>query len=452
VIDRLKRMNFIGFYRNAFRSLSADILSLLTLVALLFVAAVHAENSSSTTDDLSNWQTQLSSTARFNYFTSDNQLNDEHNFFGTTARGKFDADFKEWLSIELDARVTQYNRAQHVLSQTNDSYSHIIGQLTQGYATLKLEDTTLRLGKQIVVWGRADFLNPTDNLTPHNYAVLLPDEADQRFGTVSALLTHHFNQELTFTLFTTPFFEPSQIPLPQGIIEYAEEKPEHTLNHSEFGIRLNRAGDRIDGSLSYFHGYNLQPDLAPLTWATVALSYAEIHVFGMDLATNVGRYGLRMEAAYTRTDDPQGRDPFRRNSFWYYVIGADRSLDDTLTINVQFFGRHISNFTQTTALADPLAQAISDYDALIAQQQDRDSYGMTTRISNSWLNDTVSAEVLLVRNFTRSNSYFKPLLTYAISDRLTASIGAQLYSGRSTTFFGILKDNQYVFTELRYSL
>lgn len=416
------------------------------------VTASHAEKNNSAASDLSNWDTHLSGSGRLDYFTSDNQLSSESNFFGATAQGKFDAAFQQWFDIELEARATDYNRNQRVHSQTSDSESHVIAELTQGYATVKSEDTSLRLGKQIVAWGRADFLNPTDNLTPHNYVVLLPTEADQRFGTVAALLTHHFNQELTLALFTTPFFEPSQIPLPRGVVQYTEDLPGHTLNNTEFGARLSRAGERIDGSVSYFHGYNLQPDLAPLTGANVELNYAEIDVFGMDLATNVGRFGLRMEAAYTTTDDEQGTDPFRRNPFWYYVVGADRAFDTTLNINLQLFGRHICNFTDPTAFTNPLAQAVADYDALIAQQQDRDSYGMTTRISNSWFNDTLGAEILLVRNFTRNNNYIKPLVTYAINDRLTASLGAQLYTGSSDTFFGSLKDNQYVFTELRYSL
>lgn len=428
------------------------LLSPALFLSTLLAVTAHAEDGDSTAGDVSDWHTYFGPSARVNYFSSDNQLNDETGFFGATAQGKFEAEFRDWFGIELDARASQYNHAQIRHSQTSESESHFIAELTQGFATLRSENTTLRLGKQIVVWGRADFLNPTDNLTPHNYAVLLPAEADQRFGTVSALLTQHLNQELTLAIFTTPFFEPSQIPLPRGLVLYAEDKPAHSLGDSELGVRLSRAGDRIDGSLSYFHGYNLQPDLAPLNLTTVELSYAEIDVIGMDLATNLGRLGLRMEAAYTTTDDSDGTDPFRRNAFWYYVVGADRAFDATLNINVQLFGRHISDFTEAALPADPLARLVADYGALLAQQQDRDSYGMTTRISNSWLNDTLSAEILIVRNFTRSNSYIRPLITYAISDRLTGSVGAQLYTGGEATFFGSLEDNQYVYTELRYSL
>jgi len=440
---------------NGYRRNLIWLLCISALASPAFVAV--AENSDSPVDEPSNWYTHLGTSGRFNYFSSDNQLSDEEDFVGATLQGKFEAEFKDWLSLELDARGSRHNKDQHAHSQAGDSESHSAAELTEGFIALQSDDTSLRLGKQIVAWGRADFLNPTDNLTPHNYVVLLPNESDQRFGTVSALLTQHLNQDFTLAIFTTPFFEPSQIPLPRDLVGYEEDKPTHSADNTEVGLRLSRSGDRVDGSISYFHGFNLQPDFAPLSFSplnrtTVELSYAEIDVFGMDLATTLGRYGLRMEAAYTRTDDRNGDDPFRRNAFWYYVFGADRVFDGTFSINVQLFGRHVSDYAVTDTMADPIAQLVTAYNALVAQQQDRDSYGVTARISDSWLNDTLSAEILLVRNFTRSNNYLRPQITYAVSDRMTAGIGAQLYTGSDKTYFGSLKDNRYFYTELRYSL
>lgn len=428
------------------------VVSTAVMTGLTLSATANADDGDGTANEPTNWYMHLGTTGRFNYFTSDNQLNDEKDFFGATLQGKFEADFDSWFSLELNARASQFNKAQHAHSQASESESHSTAELTEAFITLQSDDTSLRIGKQIVAWGRADFLNPTDNLTPYNYVVLLPNVPDQRFGTVSALLTQHVNQDLTLAVFTTPFFEPGQIPLPRELVGYEEDKPAHSLANAEVGLRLSRAGDRVDGSISYFHGFNLQPDFAPLNIATVELRYAEIDVIGMDLATTLGRYGLRMETAYTSTDDDDGDDPFRRNAFWYYVFGADRVFDGTLSINVQLFGRHVSDFVEANRIADPMALLVADYNALVAQQQDRDSYGMTTRISNSWRNDTLSAEVLLVRNFTRSNSYLRPLITYAISDRMTASVGAQLYTGNENTYFGSLEDNEYFYTELRYSL
>ncbi|MBI3605573.1 MAG: hypothetical protein HY202_06050 [Nitrospirae bacterium] len=53
------------------------------------------------------------------------------------------------------------------------------------------------VGKQIVVWGRADGINPTDNLTPHDFTVLLPFEDDQRFGTTALKLDLYITYAFT---------------------------------------------------------------------------------------------------------------------------------------------------------------------------------------------------------------------------------------------------------------
>lgn len=76
---------------------------------------------------------------------------------------------------------------------------------------------------------------------------------------------------------------------------------------------------------------------------------------------------------------------------------------------------------------------------------------MTSRLSNKWLNDTPEVEVLAFVNFRRANSYIRPLMTYALTDHVKATIGGEFYRGADATFFGRLKRNKGVFAELRYS-
>jgi len=58
--------------------------------------------------------------------------------------------------------------------------------LREGYVSLYLGALDLRLGQQIVVWGRADAFNPTNNLTPIDLGVRSPIEDDRRLGNVGA--------------------------------------------------------------------------------------------------------------------------------------------------------------------------------------------------------------------------------------------------------------------------
>jgi len=58
--------------------------------------------------------------------------------------------------------------------------------MREAYVNTYLGPVDLRLGKQIVVWGRADALNPTNNITPVDFRLRSPLEDDIRLGNVGA--------------------------------------------------------------------------------------------------------------------------------------------------------------------------------------------------------------------------------------------------------------------------
>src|SRR2546427_6276513 len=64
------------------------------------------------------------------------------------------------------------------------------GKFREGYLDLRLGALDVRLGRQIIAWGRADQINPTDNLTPRDFTLLVPEDADQRSGTTGARATY----------------------------------------------------------------------------------------------------------------------------------------------------------------------------------------------------------------------------------------------------------------------
>ena len=56
----------------------------------------------------------------------------------------------------------------------------------EAYVNTYVGPVDLRLGKQIIVWGRADLLNPTANLTPNDLHARSPIEDDRRIGNIAA--------------------------------------------------------------------------------------------------------------------------------------------------------------------------------------------------------------------------------------------------------------------------
>lgn len=326
------------------------------------------------------------------------------------------------------------------------------GVLREGYVGFSSGAADFRIGKQIIAWGRADQLNPTDNLSPRDNTLFIPEPDDQRQGAVAAKGTYNFPEKfsgLAATAIWLPRFRPNKQPIaPAAGFVFNESVP----GGNQFALKLEQTGQAIDWSLSYFRGFDLNPDIAALPGAlNLSLQHHRIRVLGADAAAVMGRYGLRAEAAYTWTDDAAGIDPFVKNPFFYGVVGADRTFFEYLNINLQYFMRQISGFSDPNITANPLTRAIAVQQGIFSNQQDKFQQGMSLRISDKWLNETLEAELAAVYNFTHRDYMLRPKLGYAFNDHWKGSAGAILFRGNDSTFFGLLQDRSAMFGDLRYS-
>jgi hypothetical protein len=325
------------------------------------------------------------------------------------------------------------------------------GVLREGYLSLSAGDADFRIGKQIIVWGRADQLNPTDNLTPRNNTLYMADTDDQRLGALAVKSTYNFSS-VALTGIWLPGFQPNKQPLPvtPGVV-FAESVP----SGDQFALKLEQSGQTVDWSMSYFRGFDLNPDIRVATvvpgTTTLMLQHHRIRVLGADAATVVGRYGLRAEMAYTQTEDAAGTDPFVKNPFFYGVAGADRTFYEYLNVNLQYFVRKVTNYSDPNAISNPMARNVALQQAAASSQLDRIQQGASLRIGDKWLNETLEAEVAAVVTFTRGDFLLRPKVAYAFDDRWKGSLGAYVYRGGSNTLFGLMRNRSAVFTELRYS-
>jgi hypothetical protein len=384
---------------------------------------------------------RLTTTVRLDYFQSSKELDDVDNLFGATLQLKALPRISDTVDGKIELRGTDAD----IRDRDGDADQ---SRMLEAYFTIHFAKADLHVGDQIVAWGRADGINPTDNLTPHDYVVPLPLEEDQRFGTTAVRLDAYLSQELTFTVFATPLFEPSRFPLPPGL-DFIETRPARTASDSELALKLNRTGGALDWSISYFHGYSLLPSVAAIESAYV-LDYNRIDVIGADVAHNFGRFGFRSEVAYTHPSDTDGIDPNVRNPRLFWVAGIDRTFLENLNIDGQFFVRWMPHYQAPEYLCDATAQNLATLNSIIDGQEARTGTGLTFRVSNKWFNDTLQAEVLTLINLTRSDYFLRPLLTYTFSDHIKGMLGGELYRGPKDTPYGIFESASGAFVELRY--
>lgn len=322
------------------------------------------------------------------------------------------------------------------------------------YADATLGALGLRLGKQIIAWGRADAINPTDNLSPRDYTLLVPDDDDQRSGVPAARVSLTLDAT-TVSAFWLADFRAHTLPLgalPPGVRFVWRPRGDVA---AQGAVRLERSGGRVDWSLSYFNGYDLMPDIASRTTGgapTVEFRYHRLRVLGADAATVLGRYGVRIEGAWIDTEDRTGADPEIKNGTLFVVLGADRTFGGYLNFNVQYLVRWVRDFHSPSTLSDPAQRATALLLARVTQQLRGVQHGITYRISNRWWHETLEAEVSGMVLSPPAQVVIRPRASYALTDRWHVEIGGDFFEGQVETQFHALRKNAVAFLELRLGL
>lgn len=379
---------------------------------------------------------------RFDFYTANKKLDGLHNLPGLTLQPKSMPKFGSWGDAKIEGRFTDADLRRSGGPQA---------RLLEAYVNLYSSSVDVRIGKQIMAWGRADGLNPTDNLTPKDFTVLsAKDEEERRTGTTGILTKYHY-ESYSLSVAWLPLFNPNTIPIaPVAGIQVSEDKRNAgAWNDQGFAIRFEQTGDTFDWSLSYYDGLDVNPVGVPQSPSAVKLIHTRIRVLGADFALPFGQYGLRGEVAYVQTANPSGENPFIKRPYVWMVLGGDRSLTDDLNLNLQIYQRFILNYRDPFAIVDPATQQLSVLDAVINQQLDQSQVGLSGRIKATWFNKTLDAELLGMWNANRGDLFFRPSLTYAFTDVWKGMMGYDFFNGQRNSYFGRLESASAFYIELR---
>src|SRR5688572_10918868 len=327
------------------------------------------------------------------------------------------------------------------------------GELREAYVDVRLGRLDVRAGRQILAWGRADGVNPTDNLSGQNLTLLVPDDVDRRLGTTAVRASYYLG-DLSVTGVWLPEFRAHEfsLPAPPSGVSFLHDAPRWP--GTQWALRMEQTGRAIDWSVSYFKGRDTSPDLDVVAGA-IRLSHHEVRVMGGDMTANLGRFGLRAEAAYVRTDDAAGRDPFIKNPFVFVVAGADRTFGGLLNVNVQYLFRYVLNDSEaglkTRNYEDVFASSVATQQAILNSQTRQTQHGASFRVGYKWLHETLEAEVAAAGYAEPAGAVVRPKVTYALTDHWKLIGGAEIMRGETASLFGLMRQNSTVFSELRWS-
>lgn len=340
----------------------------------------------------------------------------------------------------------------------------------EAYVNMYAGPLDLRLGQQIVVWGRADALNPTNNITPVDFRIHSPLEDDIRTGNVGARGFLRF-APLRLEGVWMPVYRATQLPtvaLPQFVAYGLPGNPASDLANGLGAGRLHLELPSVEMSVSYLRGYAPLPGLMmtslkltgtadPPPAIVVSRTPYQHQVVGFDFSTAIGDVmTIRGEAAYRGPIDRRNRGFIARPDA-QYVLGADHAFG-AVSVVVQYMGRYVFDWQKengpamaldpatlptlgpsyTDVVTDTVNSILAKTNQILFSQTARVQHLGTVRAEWTGAHDTLNVSLLAVGNATTREWLLLPRIGYRIDDALTVTVGAQIFHGPQDTLFGLV--------------
>ncbi|MDD5772499.1 MAG: hypothetical protein PHX78_03435 [bacterium] len=339
--------------------------------------------------------------------------------------------------------------------------------LNEGYFDLYLNDLDIRLGRQIISWGRADTFKPTDQFKIYDYTDFTKQDEEGILALKADFFSPGFELEGVFVPEFTknyivyseknrwlPLTLPSNIPSNFKIRdeEDASGEPEPDLSSLQYGFRLNHEGRGFDYAVSYSVTYDHTPvyldgylksidTTANEAVYAVKPEYSRIQTIGFDWATFLSEYGLRGEMAYTLTKDRKGEKKDIDDPYFEMVSGIDHTFERVIgRINIFILAEYVLDREMPVrgdenqvenGLKHFLRQGI-----IINSEFKKDD---TKKLNVKWIYNLEKRDYLLQPEFK-----FIPPQKNSSRTSKEIYIRADVLSGRIGTFFGTFRKNDKV--------
>lgn len=359
-------------------------------------------------------------------------LDYEHKFengwrFKTNAKAYYDAIY--------DIRSDVYTR-----DELDEQRSEI--RLYDAYVEGSISDKIdIKLGRQVVVWGRSDTIRITDILNPlDNRRPGMVDIEDLRLPVTMAKLDFFLGDwrvtpiaivEQFFTI--TPAFGSAFNPQPEPHIA---ETNYHDVTYAlsvggEFsGWDVNFYAARLRDDAGYVK-FPTQPTLQP------TFTHDKVNMFGTALNVLSGSWLLKTELAYL-------------NGLKYTSV-QDKSFSRTDAL----IGLEYNGIADTMISYDFSIRHFNNYDKRLENElflPNKNTYQHALRITSDFLNATLHANYLISLYGSKidEGGFQRAWVKYDIADAISTNIGVVDYIGGSK-LFNTIKNSDMIFADISYS-
>jgi len=351
------------------------------------------------------------------------------------------------MNLMLERSLGQDAGMHLNLEFNNYGTDHIQSLIQEGYVDYYTPHIDWRFGKQIISWGSAYHIRPTDYFNPYDLTVITPGE--KRLGVIAAAGRYYAPARIEISAVFTPLFSTHQLPPNAGelLIRNAVEQTVAGLNrhfpgvsilpdpsqpdilrqvsptvrNSQGGIRITKRGlGRFDVSVSAYQGrdkflavdeqatasslYINPNDPAHMDrFATVTLFYPRVNRLGGDAVGSLGKAGFWVDGVHNW----YRKDQFNKTT--NLVLGADYRFANDLYLVGQ--GLYI----QARSEGEKDIQAIMMYASYPV-------FGFHT------------VEVVGLYDFKSQSYFLQPQFDYSLGDAVSLDIGGTLVNIRDNPF------------------
>ena len=301
--------------------------------------------------------------------------------------------------------------------------------------TLSGGHVTVDLGKQFIRWGRADILNPTDRFAPRDYLTVIENDF---LPVLAARGTVQLGNETFEGVLAR--FTPSRLPLidqrwtvipPEAAGIAINDAGSIFPEKSQQGVRWSHTGGHVEGSFSFFNGFNNLPNFAVQPTSATSVDfyrvYPALRSYGGDVAIPTQVVTIKGEASYLKSPTGAVQD------YVLYVIELERQVGEWI-----FDG----GYTGEVVTREVPGARFGPDEGVAKSFIGRVSYTLGPRRS------------LAVEGAVRQNGdgmYARGEYSEAFGQHLRLTLSGVALGGDDTSFLGQYRHNSNVTAALRFS-
>jgi hypothetical protein len=373
--------------------------------------------------------------------------------FGSTFKGQLTPPTSSRFTLKLSGEVGNPDSPTATFLVNMRSSINATGQtqvvLREALVNFSVASFDFTAGNQLISWGATDAFNPLNVINPQNLTNPLDVEG---MPVLAIRVIYNLDDRSKLEGVLVPGFRGSELPpldggftppagvTVVGINPVQVNTPASDLASMQGGLRFGTSFDWLEGAdlnVSYWSGWRTTPTASALSTPaapgqiqiTPLLNYDRINLIGLDFTTAYQGFVVRLETAYTITQDMDGTNPTVGNPSWQTTLQGEysfiRGLNTILAVDFKWTRGDVSqndNYTVQSAL-------------LAAYEVDN-----RTQLEAAW-----------IQNYTDGSGLLTAKVAYTLADGLSLYGAGGFFYGGTGSSFGALSAYSQVRFGLRFS-